>query len=112
MANDEILIKNYAALTGKWIYKTDKFYISGWFYSDPDKRQVEGIRFGNFSGKNIRTREPVYFEYKLFFESDECCLQLNRKKYRIKLIERSGEKAKMILVNEKGKEELWYWEEN
>jgi hypothetical protein len=107
--NDEILIKYNDALLGHWRYKSDNIQFTGWFYNDHEKMQPDGYFEGSFAGKQI-TRDTVMFDYKLYCKYGEYYLQLNKKKYRIKLLERDAKKnATMILINAKGKEEIWSW---
>lgn len=111
MSNDEILIKYNDELLGHWRCQSDKINLSGWFYNDHEKNQPAAYYEGSFAGTQI-TRETVHFDYKLYRKYGEYYLQFNQKKYRIKLLERSKEKAEMILINEKGKEELWHWDDH
>lgn len=54
MTNDEILINNQRAFTGKWVYKNNRLYISGWFFTDPEIKQTEGYVSGKFRRKKFQ----------------------------------------------------------
>ena len=110
MTNDENLIKYNAALLGHWRYESDKIRFTGWFYNDHEKTQPDGYFEGSFAGIHLN-RDTIDFDYKLYSKYGEYYLQFNKKKYRIKLLERNKQKARMILVNSWGKEEAWNWNE-